>query len=252
MTGTATQSAQDTSQAAGGSGTSLAAGDKSTAASASTALTGGDQQQQQQAPVDQQSQASGEKKPDGEAKAGDDKGQQQQPAKAPEKYADFKMPDGIEADAKLIETATPVLRELGLDQDKAQKLVDVFAARQAEQSAEYAEQLKDDSFALEQVGAVLGHQRESWGAALKADKEIGGTSYDTNIKVAQRAIARFASPALKSVLEQTGLGNHPEFVRCFLKVGHMVSEDSTQLDNAAGSGQRKSDGDVFYGDQKAG
>jgi len=50
----------------------------------------------------------------------------------PEKY-DFKAPaawseKGWELDTKLIETATPIFKELGLSQDQAQKLVDFYTA----------------------------------------------------------------------------------------------------------------------------
>jgi hypothetical protein len=244
MTSSATQSGLEPSQPAGGTGAATAAGDQST----STVLGhDGQQQQQQAAPaVDDKTKTGDEgKTPEGEVKAGDDKSKQE--AKAPESYAEFKMPEGIQLDAKLLEGATPVLKELKLDQAGAQKLVDVFANHQVAQAKEYGEKLKDEGFALSQVGAVLSHQRESWGKALKSDTEIGGKDFDKNVQVAQRAIARFGSPALKEALDATGLGNHPEFVRFCLKVGHTVSEDNTVLAGAA-SGSRKSSGEVFYGD----
>src|SRR5262245_55633150 len=117
MTGSATQPGQDTSQPAGDTGAAAAAGDQQ-----STVL-GGDTQQQQ-APADGKAKDEG-KKADVDAKQ-DDKGTQQQ-SKAPEKYADFKIPDGMAVDAKALEAFTPALRELNLTQDQAQKLVDVYA-----------------------------------------------------------------------------------------------------------------------------
>jgi hypothetical protein len=250
MTGSA-QSAQDTSQAAGGTGTTASAGDQSK--QTDDTVLGGDGKQQQQAQADGQAkQTDGDgKKPDGQQQ-GDDKSKQQQQAKAPEKYEDFKVPDGVTLDTKAVEAFSPLFRELNLTQDQAQKLVDVQAKVLSDAATAYQAQLKDDAFALEQVGAVLGNQRESWGKALKADGEIGGKDYDKNVQTAQRAIARFGSPELKNILKTTGLGNHPEFVRFCLKVGHTVTEDSTALGGGAAAGSRKSNEDVFYGgEQKA-
>lgn len=227
MTGTANNPGQDTSQPAGsGTGTSSAAGEQPT-----TTVLG--------------TQA-------GPKPAGEPQGtttEQGKPAKAPEKYADFKIPegvDGIELDASLLEAATPVMREANLTQEQAQKLVDVLANRQAQQATDFAKQLENEEFAIGQVGAILGHQRESWAAALKTDGEIGGKNFDANVQVAQKAIARFGSPALKKVLNATGLGNHPEFVRFCLKVGQAISEDAPSLGAGSGGGRKPTES-VFYG-----
>jgi hypothetical protein len=248
MTGTATQSGQGTPQPAGESGAAAAAGD-----STDTTLLGSTPQpgQQQQKPAGEAAQAKPNEgqKPAGEQKAGEEKPGEQ---KAPEKYADFEMPEGIELDAKLLEGATPILRELGLDQAKAQKLVSVLATHQAEQAQAFTEQLKDEAFAFTQARSMLQQHVDNWAKALKSDAEIGGKNFDANVQTAQRAIARFGSPALKDVLNKTGLGNNPEFVRFCLKVGHLVSEDSTALGSggAPGSGQRKPTEQVLYGDSK--
>lgn len=246
MTGSATQSGQDTSQPAGDAGAAKAAGDQGSSTT-STVLGGGGEQQQQQAPAGDQAKGAQGEKPAGDPKQGDDKGKQQQQAKAPEKYEDFKVPDGMTLDVKAVELFTPIAKELDLSQESAQKLVDAYAGVLNNTATAFQEQLKDEKFALEQVGQVLGQQRDSWGKALKTDKEIGGKDYDKNIQASQRAIARFGSPELKAILESTGLGNHPEFVRFCLKVGHTVTEDSTALGAPTNNGGRKATEDVLYG-----
>ncbi len=249
MTGSASTSGTSNNAPAGDAGAAAAAGDQTNV----TAL-GGDSAKPGDAakPADGAAAAKpaeGDAKPADGAKAPDDKAAKPGDAKAPEKYADFKMPDGIAMDAKAVEAFSPILRELNLNQDQAQKLVDVYAKNIADASTAYFEQLKDDKFALEQVGQTLGHQRSTWSAALKADAEIGGKDFDKNLQRAQRAIARFGSPALKQLLNVTGLGNHPEFVRFALKAGHMVQEDGTALGAPTGASGKKSTADVFYGDK---
>src|SRR5579863_3544340 len=51
------------------------------------------------------------------------------PSAAPDKYTDFKAPDGYTLDPATIEAATPIFKELGLSQDAAQKLVDFHATQ---------------------------------------------------------------------------------------------------------------------------
>lgn len=186
----------------------------------------------------------------GEVKPGEKPGEATPAAKAPETYAEFKVPQGMTVDKAMVEAYSPVMRELNLTQDQAQKLVDVFATQQQAQTQTFEKQLEDESFAMGQAGELLGGHREKWAEALKADKEIGGANFEANTKVAQRAIARFGSSALKQALNATGLGNHPEFVRFCLKVGQRISED-TPLPGSAGGSGRKASEDVFYGGQSA-
>src|SRR5258707_6983365 len=63
-----------------------------------------------------------EPKPDPEKKEGD------ATAGAPEKYGDFKLPDGYKFDEKQLTDATALFKEMNLSQDQAQKLVDHYAA----------------------------------------------------------------------------------------------------------------------------
>lgn len=229
-----------------------AAGAASAGESSSTGtVLGGDpaagtQQPTQQQPQQQSTEGGG--KPN-EGKPGDQQQQQQQQPKAPDTYADFKVPEGMGLDKAQVAAFSPVMRKLNLSQEQAQELVDVYATQQQQQAQAFEKQLEDENFAMTQAGELLGAHRERWAGALKADKDIGGANLDANVKVAQKAIARFGNPALKQALNATGLGNHPEFVRFCLKVGQAISEDNV-TGGTSGSG-RKSVEDVFYGDQAA-
>ena len=66
---------------------------------------------------------------------------------------------------------------------------------------------------------------EQWAADVKADKEIGGDKLVSSLSVAQRALDQFGTPELKEYLNSTGLGNHPELVKAFVKIGKSMSED---------------------------
>lgn len=53
-------------------------------------------------------------------------------AKAPDTYTDFKVPDGLTLDKAVVEAATPLFKELNLNQDQAQKLVDFYTTQTKE------------------------------------------------------------------------------------------------------------------------
>lgn len=124
----------------------------------------------------------------------------------PETY-DLKMPEGVELDQAAAAEFTAIAKELKLDQAAAQKLADVgakMAQRQVEAHAKLV---------------------ESWAEQVKTDKEIGGDKLAENLGVARKALETFGTPELRDVLNATGLGNHPEVIRAFYKVGKAISED---------------------------
>lgn len=129
----------------------------------------------------------------------------------PEKY-EFQMPEGMALDTEALSKFEPIAKKLGLDQEKAQEVVDLYAG------LKQAEVAKQQETWAKQVG--------DWAEAVKTDKEIGGQAFESNIKAAQSAIARFGTPELKAALEQTGLGNHPELIRAFTRIGKAMSEDT--------------------------
>lgn len=131
-----------------------------------------------------------------------------QPDGAPETY-EFAAPDGQQFDPAVVEQFADVARELNLTQEAAQKVLDkmapVIASRQAEQ-----------------VQAA----REQWATDAKADKEYGGDKLSENLSMAKKAMDGFATPELRTLLNESGLGNHPEVIRVFVRVGKAMSEDS--------------------------
>lgn len=124
-------------------------------------------------------------------------------SEVPEAY-DLKAPEGTTLDPDVLAVYAPVFKEAGLTNEVAQKLMDVH---------------------IEQQQKALVAQHSTWVSTVKSDPEIGGKQFDTTVKHAQAALARFGSPELKSILETTGLGSHPELVRVFAKIGAAQGED---------------------------
>lgn len=139
---------------------------------------------------------------------------------APENY-EFKAPEGKELDGKFVEVYSEVAKELNLSQDKAQKLIDklspVIESRQ-----------------MERIEAV----RNEWAESSKADKEFGGDKLNENLSVAKQALDKFGTPELKSLINQTGIGNHPELIRFFYRAGKSLTEDTYVGGHKEGAGDR--------------
>ncbi len=147
---------------------------------------------------------------------------------APEKY-EFKAPEeGQELDKGALEVFEPIARELNLNNEQAQKLVDVYGS-------------KIMPAINKQLAEGWQKQTEQWAETVKADKELGS---DESIGEAQKAMDKFGSPELKQYLEESGLGNHPELIRIFASVGKAMSEDGLVTGNSNGS---KSAADVLFG-----
>ena len=140
-------------------------------------------------------------------------------AGAPEKYESFKAPEGATLDPGVMGQFEEAARELNLPQDAAQKMVDkmapIMAARQAEQ---------------------LQTMRTEWETQSKADKEFGGEQLSANMAHAQKAMAQFATPELKSLLNESGLGNHPELIRFMVRAGKALGEDKIVNSGASNAG----------------
>lgn len=160
----------------------------------------------QQATDGQTTDTTADTKPaEGETPADD---QAAKPQGAPEKY-EFKAPEGTAAfDDKVIEQFSEVARELNLPQDAAQRVLDKMApAIQARQ--------------VEQIQTA----RNMWAESAKSDKEFGGEKLTENLAVAKKALDTFGSPELRSLLNESGLGNHPEMIRVLYRAGKAISED---------------------------
>ena len=145
--------------------------------------------------------------PQGQQPAGDVK-TEVAPA-APEKY-DFAMPEGFDLNQEVAGEFEAYARELNLPQDKAQSVVDMGVKLLQSAQAQQAE-------AYQQT-------QEQWRNEVVNDKEIGGQALAENLSYAAKVLDTFA-PDLRGVLDETGLGNHPAFVKAFVKIGKAISED---------------------------
>jgi len=140
---------------------------------------------------------------------------------ASDSYADFVMPEGMTLDEAALAEATPIFKELGLTQEQAQKLIDLQAGQ-----VQAGSQMQIDNF---------NQLKSDWFASAKGDSEYGGDSFDENAKVAQNAVNKYGTPELKQLLDEHGVGNHPELIRFMVRVGQTLKEDVPGTSGTASS-----------------
>lgn len=133
------------------------------------------------------------------------------PEGAPETYEfNTKVADAPdELDPEVITAFGEVAKELDLPQDAAQKVIDKVAPVMQARQAKMVEQVKVD-----------------WANDAKADQEFGGENLNANLEIAKSSLKEFGTDALKSLLQESGLGNHPEVIRFMYRAGKAISEDA--------------------------
>lgn len=142
----------------------------------------------------------------------------------PETYGDFVLPEGVEMDKAALDKALPVFKEHGLTQAQAQAMIDLRT---------------------EGVNDMLGAQQtawaevqETWKAEALNDPETGGAKYDQTVSDARKAIHQFGGAPLKAALDETGMGNHPQFIKAFALMGKAIGEDNLSFGSPAGGPQK--------------
>ena len=148
------------------------------------------------------------------------------PEGAPENYEfNAKVADAPqELDPEVLTAFGDVAKELNLSQEAAQKVLDKVAP------VVQAKQAK----ALEDAKA-------GWVNDSQSDEEFGGENFDANLKTAKSALDTFGNDALKSLLVETGFGNHPEIIRFMYRAGKAISEDS-YVGNSEGADYSRNSG----------
>jgi hypothetical protein len=131
----------------------------------------------------------------------------------------FDLPEGVTMADDTLEGLKSLAGDLKLDQDGANKVKDLGVQMLQKWEAAQSE-------ALEAM-------KSDWAASAKSDAEIGGAKFDENIAGARSAMEKFATPELKSFLEESGLGNHPEMIRMFWKLNNQISDDALVSGNPA-------------------
>ena len=191
--------------------------------------------------TEQQAESVQDQQDSDESSADSETSESEKPEGAPDKYEfNSKVADAPdELDPEVLTAFGEVAKDLDLPQEAAQKVLDKVApVIQAKQTK-----------AVEQA-------RADWATESQSDKEFGGENLAANLEIAKTSLKEFGTDALKSLLSESGLGNHPEIIRFMYRAGKAISEDgyvgNSQGANAKGGIPKDFNGiaDALYSNQQ--
>jgi len=107
--------------------------------------------------------------------------------------------------------------QIGLSNSQAQNMLKLYAAVESEQNKQ-SQKANADFHVNSQI-------------ELKREWNV---DYDKKMDYAQRVFGQFASQEFKDLMDTTGLGNHPELLKTFSKIGQMMGEDQLVVGSGIG------------------
>ena len=99
--------------------------------------------------------------------------------------------------------------QLGLNNQQAETIYQAYQQDIAER--DQASQQEFEQFEVDNLNAL----QQEW-----------GDQFNHNLEMARRAFMNFATPEAVKVIEETGMGNHPELLKVFARIGEVLAEDS--------------------------
>mgnify|MGYP006127824379 FL=1 len=108
----------------------------------------------------------------------------------------------------------------GFTQEQANNILNLYSNILEEESNASTQQVED-----QKVQTEIDLQRE-W-----------GKNYDGKLDYAKRAFGQIGTPELSKLMDESGMGNHPEVIRAFSRVGEMLGEDSLVIGSGLGGKQ---------------
>ena len=126
------------------------------------------------------------------------------------------MPAGVSYDENFEKAALPVAHKLGLTPVQLQGLMEFYAGYTGQAVQGFAKSATDELAASQ---ALL---QKEWGQA-----------YPQKVAQATRAVQHFGGDGLVKFLNESGMGNNPELVKAFAKIGSMTAEDTIKLGKGA-------------------
>ena len=159
---------------------------------------------------------------------------------APETYADFTLPDGAALAPEVVNDVKAWAKAQNLSQEQAQRVADLLVQQgQASDAAAREASTKAQD-------TLVAEARAQWEAELKADKEIGGDKLPENLARAKQVLEKVGGEKLSMLLDRSGLGNHPEVVRMFVRLAPSFLE-AKHVPADAAANRAASRAERFYG-----
>lgn len=123
-------------------------------------------------------------------------------------FSAVKNSNGENYNQTTVDFVTSVAKEMKLNNEQAGSLLKILA----------------DNYQTVQQQAVQ-RERTNWRAELRSDPELGGENFDKTRLHLSTVMRKFGNNEVKDILNSTGLGDHPAFVRMFNAIGASMSQE---------------------------
>lgn len=147
----------------------------------------------------------------------------------PETAEGYELPLPEGDNGEFAKATSAWMHEAGLSKSQAQALAGKWNEYQAAQAEQGHQQLE------QQNTQNLASIRKEW-----------GNNFDANAAVVGQAMTRFATPEVRQLINDSGMGNNPGLVSMFLKIGQSLSE-AKAVNGTQADASPKSTAEVFYG-----
>ncbi|MCF7791200.1 MAG: hypothetical protein K9M56_04295 [Victivallales bacterium] len=146
---------------------------------------------------------------------------------------EFNFPEGFTPDEDGLNEYKKLVKEAGLDNEKAQALIDLSSKNiqkiipgiKEQFQTEMAQHLQEKIAENEKV--------------IKSDSVLGGDKLEGNLENAREVLSSYAPDGLKSKLDENGLGSDPDFFRFVLNISNAMKKEPAFADSVDHSNNTK-------------
>ena len=132
----------------------------------------------------------------------------------PETY-EFTPPEGMTIDEELLGDVQAFAKENKLTAAAAKNIADLGIKLVNKQN-----EIRENQFNEVKTG---------WLKTAQGDPEIGADVLKGKDSVAAKAFNTIATPEMKDLVDQFGIGNHPEFLRMFYRLSTLMGDDKMHM-----------------------
>jgi hypothetical protein len=171
---------------------------------------------------------------DAAPKTGEAKKDEPSKSGAPEKYEDYKVPEGMTLDPEVKAKADVIFKELGLPQEGAQKLVDMYRELTTE--------------AFQAPFKAYQEMKDGWLKEAQDHPDLRGKlgeGKEVNVRIGKFLTSlpdQTLASDFKKAMNLTGVGNHQAFIRVIDYAAQRLTEGSHAAGNGPGPGGQSQPG----------
>ena len=143
------------------------------------------------------------------------------------------VPEGFDIlDANSVDDLVSHAKKLGVDAEGAQAMLNYQSAAVLKVVDAHNEQWDNTM--------------NEWVEQARTDKDIGGPKLEETLQNGRKALNTFGNNGLASLIDNTGLGNNPEFLRFMDKVGRAINEDRIKFGVQSNDAPQKTAAELMY------